>query len=199
MGEDIAAEQAGTDVVLFDDGILAVYLLDAFLAQPDVEYAELTDDRLELWEQECQLGLLERQRMGGPDDVGADIVGVVLGHQARRNIDADDLCRRGVDILDQRGEATGQRFVESRAEQSVDDHRALLQTGRVELLDDFDELMDALVLLQTLLVGGAVGRQAPADVEQVDADCIVLLSQHACHGQCVAAVVAGAGKDDNGY
>ena len=113
MGEGIAAEQAGADVVLLDDGILAVNLLDSLQAQSDVEYAELTDDRLELREQKCQLGLLERQRMGGPDDVGADIVGVVLGHQTRGNVDADDFCGRGVDILDQRGKATGQRFVET--------------------------------------------------------------------------------------
>ena len=75
----------------------------------------------------------------------------------------------------------------------------MLQPRWVELLDDFEELVDTLGLLQALLVGGAVGRQASADVEQVDADHIVFLGQHACHCQGVATIVAGAGKDDNGY
>ena len=42
-----------------------------------------------------------------PDDVRPDVICVVFGHQSRWDIDADNLCRGGVDVFDQRGKAAG--------------------------------------------------------------------------------------------
>ena len=99
VGKEAAAEHEGADVVLFDHGVVGLQLLRAFLAETDVEGAQLSDVRLELWEEECQLGLLQRQRVGCSDDVRAYIISIVLRHQTGRHIEAHHLGRRAVDIL----------------------------------------------------------------------------------------------------
>ena len=105
--------------------------------------------------------------MVSPNDVGTHVVRVVLRHQTRRNVDGNHLGWRRVDILDQRSKATSQRFVEARAEESVDDQHIGFEDGRIELFNDFDELLDALVVLKTLLVGSTVGRKTATNIKEV--------------------------------
>ena len=50
------------------------------------------------------------------------IIRIILAHQPRRDVDSDDLCRRSIDKLHNGGEPTGQRFVETAAEESVDNY-----------------------------------------------------------------------------
>ena len=95
--------------------------------------------------------------MVSTDDVGTYIVCVVLCHQARRDVNGNDLGRRRVDILDQRGKTTCQRFVETRAEESVNNQHIGFEDGGIELLNDFYELLDVLVVLKALLIGCTVG------------------------------------------
>ena len=101
MGEGVAPEQSRTDVALFKHGVVGVNLGDALLAQPDVEHAEVADERLVLGKEHAQLLMLQRQCHVGSDDVRTYIICIVLGHQARRDVDADDFGRRGIDVLDQ--------------------------------------------------------------------------------------------------
>ena len=83
--------------------------------------------------------MLERQGEVGPDDVGVDVVGIVFAHQSGRQIDADYLGGRGVDVLYQRGETACQRFVEAGTEQPIDNQRLGLQLRGVELLRHLDK------------------------------------------------------------
>ena len=101
MGKRIAREHSRTNIVFAEQGVVGLYLVDAFLTQADVEYLHLSDIDLILWEQEGQLQLLECQRQVGADDVCPHVSGIVLCHEARRHVDADDFRLRGVDIFDQ--------------------------------------------------------------------------------------------------
>ena len=103
-----------------------------------------------------------------------------------------------IDVFHKRGKSAGKRLVESRAKESVNHHGACLKLGRVELLRYFEKTFDALMGGHQLPVFGTVGRKMAADVEQVDAHLVVLVGQHSCHGQCVAAVVARSCKHHEG-
>ena len=129
-------------------------------------------------------------------DVRADVVCVVLGHQSRRQVDADDGGGALVDVLHQRGEPAREGLVESRTEQSVDDERTLGQLGWVELRRHLDERLRVnLVLAQPLEVGGAVGGEVVGGVEEVNLHVVSALQQQPGYGQGVAAVVSRAGKN----
>ena len=197
MGKGVTANEHLAYHRLFNHRILCLHLLHTLLAQTDVEHAQLTDKDLVLGEQERQLGLLQGQRGMGADDVGTNIIGVVLGHQTRGHVDTDNLGRRGVDVFHQRGKATGQRFVEPRTEESVNHQHVGLQLGRVELFNHLHECFQLLGFLQPLLVGGTVGCKMPADIEKVSTHLIVLLSQQTRHGKGVAAIVSWSGKDND--
>ena len=111
VGEGVAGPQHGADLVGLGDGPLRVHLVDGVRAESDVEHLHLARELLVLGEEEAELQLLEGQRQAGADDVGPDVIRVVLAHQARRQVDADHLGPRRVDILHQRGEAPRQRLV----------------------------------------------------------------------------------------
>ena len=53
-------------------------------------------------------------------------------------------------------------------------------------------------VLDAPLVGGAVLRKFVADVEKIDGDLIVLLTQHAGHSQRITAIIARSREDDHG-
>ena len=197
MGIGTTGQHQLAHVVFLDNGVLRIQLPHTLLAQTDVEHAEVAYKLLILREEERQLDLLEGQCMVCTDDVGTHVVRIVLRHQSGRNVDGNHLGRRRVDILDQRGKTTCQRFVEAGTEESVDDQHIGFEGGRIEFLDDLDELMDALVLLKALLVGCTVGRKTATDVKEVDADLIVLVCHQPCHGQRVATIVSWSGKDDS--
>ena len=81
VGVGAPFEEQGADVVLLDEGVVGFYLLDALLAESDVEHLQLSDVLLVLREEEGEFLLLEGERHIGADDVGADVIGVVLRHQ----------------------------------------------------------------------------------------------------------------------
>ena len=82
VGIAVAPHEQGTYLGFLDDVVLGVSLTDALGADSDVKHAQLTDIRLVLREEECELGLLQGERQVGLDDVGTDVVGVVLAHQS---------------------------------------------------------------------------------------------------------------------
>ena len=157
MGKRTAAEHQLAYVVFFDDGVGCFNLRHSLLTQTDVEHTEVAHKLLVLSEEERQLELLKGQRVSGADDVGTHVVRVVLRHQTRGYVNGHHLGRRGVDILDQRGKTASQRLVESGTKESVDNQHIGFKDWRIELLNDLDELLDAFVLLNTLLVGSTVG------------------------------------------
>ena len=71
------------------------------LTQSNVECSQSADKLLVFREEKRELGLLQRQCDRCPDDVRADIVGIVFTHQARRHVDSHDLSRRSIDVFHQ--------------------------------------------------------------------------------------------------
>ena len=137
MGKRTALEESFSDIILFCDGILRINLVDALLAQSDVEYMQLTDEILILCEKERQLRLLQREGSGGTDGVGAYIISIVFRHKTRK--------------------ASGKGLVDARAEKTINNQHVFLQYGWVEFLGYLNKLMDALAFLQPLFVGSTIG------------------------------------------
>ena len=90
MGKGIARQKPLADVTLFEQGVVCINLVCTLLAEPDVKYFQLSDELLVLCEEEREFLMLERERHVSTDDIGADIIGIVLSHQSGRNVDADD-------------------------------------------------------------------------------------------------------------
>ena len=80
--KDVALEQYRTYVILVYAGIVRVGLFNALLTQLYVKSLQLAYKLLVLCKEEGQLGLLECQCQVGFNDVGSDIVGVVLCHKS---------------------------------------------------------------------------------------------------------------------
>ena len=91
VGVGVPFLEQGTDVVFFDKRIVGLNLLYALLTEADVQHLQPSDILLVLGEEKRQLFLLQGQRQVGTDDVGADVIGVVVGHQTRRDVDTDNL------------------------------------------------------------------------------------------------------------
>ena len=101
MGKGGTVQQTGAYITRINHGERSLDFRHTLFAQLDVEHTQLSDKRLVLWEEERELGLLKGQRHGGSDDIGANVIGVVLGHQTRRYVNTDNLGLRGIDILDE--------------------------------------------------------------------------------------------------
>ena len=101
----------------------------------------------------------------GTDDVGADVVGIILAHQTGRQVDAHDLCRTLVDVFHHGSESARQRLVESAAEETIHYEHSRLELGRVEVDGYLGKLLDALTLDDSFLVGGTVGRELVVHIE----------------------------------
>ena len=89
---------------VIDAGGVGYYLhisLETFSA---IEHTETAQIALVLRKEERQLHLLQGEGVVGAYDVGARIVGVVFGHEARRDVDAHHPAFRLVDVFHQRGE-----------------------------------------------------------------------------------------------
>ena len=80
MGKGVAWKETTTDVVLFGDRIRGIYLLDAFLTKTDVEHTQLSCELLVFSKEERQLRLLQGECQVGMNDIGTDIIGIVLSH-----------------------------------------------------------------------------------------------------------------------
>ena len=65
-------------------------MLHSFTAQTNVKYAYLTEEYLVHGEVEGEFRLLQCERQVSANDIGADIVCVVLCHQSRRYVNADN-------------------------------------------------------------------------------------------------------------
>ena len=198
VGEGAAVGQKRPDVALFEHGELRLRFLQPLLAQADVERAKFAYELLVFGEEEGQFLVLKGQREVGFDDVCADVVSVVLGHQPRGNVDAHDVGRRLVDVFHQRCEAPCQRLVEARAEQPVHHEGLRFKLRRVELVGHLHKVFHFAAIGQPLLVGLAIFRQFVVDIEKIGAHIVVLLGQQTCRGQGIAAVVAGSGKNHDG-
>ena len=93
------------DIGLVNDAVIAFCIVGIFLAQSDVEDLQFADIWLVVGEHHCEFLVLQGQGNVGSDYVCPDVVGVVLAHQSRRDVDADNLGRRLVNILHKRCEA----------------------------------------------------------------------------------------------
>ncbi len=198
MGEVVARHQQASDVLLLQDAAVGFRLVDVFLAQADVEHTQSANVFLAVGHHHGELLLLQRQRQVGAYDVRMNVVSVVFAHQSRRNVDAHHLRWALVDVFHQRCEAADQRFVEARSKESVDHHHVLGELGWVEVEGHLGEVAHALAIDEALFVGGAVVRKFVVNVEEIHTDLVVLFCQKSCHGQGVASVVAGSGKDYHG-
>ena len=101
MGVWIAAEHHQTDIPFLHHRIVGLDLFDTLLAQADIEYFEPSNENLVFGEEEGEFLLSEGERKVSPNDVGPDVISIVLSHQAGGHVDAHHLGLRGVDILHQ--------------------------------------------------------------------------------------------------
>ena len=198
VGEVVAWSEDVAQLAFLLNGVACVGVVDERLREAYVEHAQFAEILLTVGEHHAELLLLEGECEVGFDDVGSNVVGVVFGHQSRRDVDAHDFCGRLVDVFHERGESSGERLVEPRAEEPVDHQRGSVEAWRVEVARDFGELLHALGLGQAFLVGGAVFGEFVVDVEKVDRDLIALLGQQTGNGKGVATIVAWSGKDHYG-
>ena len=129
------------------------------------------------------------------DDVRPDIKRVVLSHQSRRHINAHYSCRTLVDISHKCGKTTGKRFVDTRAEQTVNNQVSCLQCGRIKLCRNLHKALYPLAVYHALPVCRTVVAEPPRDIEEVNLHVISLCGKHPRDGECVASVVTRSGKD----
>ena len=198
VGKLAAGLQSLTDVRFLGHDKHSIGAGNILLRQADVEHTQLAQEVLVVGQQHRELLLSEGQREVGFDDVLTNVVGIVLGHESRRNIDAHHTARRLVDVLHKRSKTTRQWFIESRAEQTVNNQCLSPQARRVEVERHLDEVLYAATVAQTFFVDGAFVRKLVMDIKQVDGNSVALLAQHTGNGQGIATVVAGTGKHDHG-
>ena len=113
VGKRVAVLDQGCDVLQLHQRIVGIHLVDALLAQADVQHLQLAHELLMLGKEERQFRLLQRQCQRSPNDVRTHVIRVVLRHQARRHVDAHHLGLRGIDIFHQRSEAARQWLVQA--------------------------------------------------------------------------------------
>ena len=195
MGKVAARFQERTDVVLFEYAALALRILDEFLGKSDVENAQSAQVLLVIRHQHRQFLLLQGKGQTGTDDVGIDIIGIVLGHQSRRDIDAYYLGRTLVDIFHHRGESASQWFVESATKESVYHQRFCIELRRVQVSDNLSKF-HSLCIQQTLLVGKTVCRQFVLYIKEVYTYIISILAEHSRHSKRIAAVISRTGENN---
>ena len=152
---------------------------------------------LAIGKEHCKLFHLQSERNVGADNSHCGHSGIVFGHHTRRNVDAHDTCRRLVDVLHERSEATLKRLVESRTEQSVYYQRLFGKFRRVEVVRHFRETMYQALADESVAVLGTLIRQMTVHVKQISINAIAFLGKHTRHRQCVAAVVARTCKHHN--
>ena len=113
VGKLATLAQATADVGLLLQDKLCIGAGNILLRQAYVEHSQLSQEVLVVGQQHRKFLLTKCQREVGFDDICTDIIGIVLGHESRRNVDAHHLALRLVDVLHQRREATRQRFVQT--------------------------------------------------------------------------------------
>ena len=113
VGKLATLAQAAADVGLLLQDKLCIGAGNILLREAYVEHSQLSQEVLVVGQQHRKLLLTKCQREVGFDDICPDVVGVVLGHESRRDVDAHHLTLRLVDVLHQRREATRQRFVQT--------------------------------------------------------------------------------------
>ena len=198
MGELTAVQHTGPHILFFDDAAGGLCLSNVFLTETDVKHAESADIGLAVGHQHGELLLLKRERQVGLDDIVLDVVGVVLTHQSRGNVDRYDLSRTLVDVFHQCGKSTDERLVQARTEKAVDDESIRGQLRRIEIDIDLREFLYVFGGEQTLLVCLAVFGELVVDIEKENSHLVVLSCQHAGHGEGIASIVPRSGKDDYG-
>ena len=157
----------------------------------------MSDEDLILGEEEGELLLLERQCEVCLDDIGPHVVGVVFCHQTRRHVNADNLGGAGVDVFHQRCETASQWFVQAGTEQTIYHQHILFQKGRLKLLNNLNQGLRTF-FLQALFVDGTVLREMAGYVEEVGCHIVIPVDEHSGNSQCITAVIARSGKDDDG-
>ena len=90
--------------------------------ETDGQHFQFAHKSLGVGQNEREFGQLKGQRKVGTDNVGTDVVGIVLTHQSGGDVDRYDGRGRGVDKLYQRGKSAIQGFAQSRPEQAVNDN-----------------------------------------------------------------------------
>ena len=158
MSKVAARFQKRTDVVLFKYSALALRVLDEFLGKTDIEYAHSAQILLVVSHQHSKFLLLQGKGQIGTDDIGVDIIGIVLGHQTRRDVDAYYLGRTLVDIFHHCSKSASQWLVESASEETIHHQRFSIQLRRVQV-GGYLSKFHSLCIQQTLLVGKTVCRQ----------------------------------------
>ena len=195
VGEVAARLQELADIFFFEDAATALGALDELWRESDIKYLDSAQVLLVVCHHHRQLLLLQGEGEVGTDDVGADVVGIVLAHQTGRQVDAHDLCRTLVDVFHHGSESARQRLVESAAKETIYHEHSRLELRRVEVDGDLGKLLDALTLNESFLVGGTVGRKLVAHIEQKYTHPISVFAEKACHGKCITTIVSRTGEN----
>ena len=165
VGEVAARLQELADIFFFEDAATALGALNELWRESDIEHLDSAQILLVVCHHHRQLLLLQGEGEVGTDDVGADVVGIVLAHQTGRQVDAHDHCRTLVDVFHHGSESACQRLVESAAEETIHHEHSRLELRRVEVDGNLGKLLDALTLDESFLVGGTVGRKLVVHIE----------------------------------
>ena len=176
---------------------MGVGLSYALTTDSYVESAHFANKLLVLGEEKRQFGLLKCEGECSFYDIRPHVVCIVLCHQSRGHVNAHHLCCRGVDIFHERGKTSGKGFVKTWAKQTIHNEYVLVEYGRVKLLCHHCQRMHFLAVGKSLPVGCTVGREMSRNIEEPHVNRVVLLCQHPCHSQCIAAIITWSGKDNN--
>ena len=195
VGKERAAAYDGAHLALFGQPEIGLHTFQAVGTEAYVEHLHFAHEALVLSQEECQLGLPERQRERGAYDVLRVVVAIVFAHQPRRHVNAHHRGPALVDALSHKGKASAERLAQSGAEECVDDDIVGLQLREEQLGGHLDE-RGIGCLAQALAVGLAVGVQTAVHVEEVGRCDVSRFSEHASHGQPVAAIAARTGEDE---
>lgn len=133
----------------------------------------------------------------GTDDIRMYVVGIVLTHQSRWDIDGHHRGGRSVDVLHYGCKTAAQSLVQTAAEETVYHHMVCRQHGRYKLGGHFVEVHTRHVG-QPLLVRLAVRRKRPFRIEEIHLEPVALPGQQSRQGKRIATVVPRSGKTVSG-
>ena len=81
VSKGVAWNKTAAYIVLFNDRIWSLYLLDTFLTETDIKYAQLSNELLVLRKEERQFRLLQGECQVSTNDIGSNVIGIVFSHQ----------------------------------------------------------------------------------------------------------------------
>ncbi len=152
-----------------DEVEIGFAIVGGFAAQPDVEHFPTSDEFGIVGKEERDAGELDGESEVGVDDVASLGTIVPLAEHAAGDVDRDHCGTGLIDVAHECHEATGERFAQSGAEESVDDEVGSSDVGGIEGVDNLVEvclwMRGAELVAQVLAV---VLDGVAADVEEIN-------------------------------